>query len=162
MWKKRLIIGGMLLIGFLMLLAACMIIRKKTLSQKERIIRKWKELGMSQKSAEIAAAISAHETAGYTSTLSKKPYNNFFGMHMPAGNAEQMARRKTLAIGKDENNWAKFSSLEDSVEDFYNWFGYYGSAGFGDNVDTVVGYMKAKSYFEDKLDNYLRGVKSWL
>jgi DNA-directed RNA polymerase specialized sigma54-like protein len=83
---------------------------------------------------------------------------------MPKGTAEQMQRRKTLATGADENNWAKFKTLEDSVQDYVNWFGYHNTdvKTLLTSAEILVSFMKDKGYFTDTYNNYIGGVKQWL
>lgn len=156
MWtrKKLLVIGGMLLLGCLAALVWFMNTRRKTLSQKERIINQCKKRGLTEAAAKVVAAISQHETANFKSKLATSRYNNFFGMNLPT-------TRETTAISGSESGFAVYESLEDSVDDFLLWWDMWGWKPNEDYVKTVT-FMKAKRYFEDTLENYLKGVKSWL
>lgn len=73
-------------------------------------------------------------------------------MHFPT-------KRQTTAHGSDDNGWAKYWSIEDSVDDFLLWFDMWGVR-FGDfkSVGDVISFMKSKGYFEDSLQNYLNDV----
>ncbi len=143
----------MLLLGFLAALVLYMIIRKKNLSPKDRIIKEAMRFGkMDQDRAKIVAAIAAHETGNFKSRLSQPPYNNFFGMHYAA-------QRNTKAIGKDESNWAKFASIESSVDDFLMWF-EFNKTSFKDfsTVQDAIFFMKEHGYFSDDFNNYYSDV----
>lgn len=155
MWtKKNLLIGGMLLLGCLVALVWFMSTRRKSLSLEERILNRCQKQGLTLSQAKTVVAISKHETGNFTSRLSKPPYNNLFGMHLPT-------TRKTTAVDGDENGWAIFNTYEDSVDDFLLWFDMWGWKPQDDAVKTVT-FMKSKNYFEDTLENYIKGVKSWL
>lgn len=69
------------------------------------------------------------------------------------------AQRNTKAIGKDESNWAKFASIESSVDDFLMWF-EFNKTSFKDfsTVQDAIFFMKEHGYFSDDFNNYYSDV----
>lgn len=124
-------------------------------SPKNRIVRACKRAGYSEDFGKVMAAVSAHETNGWTSNVYKEGHN-LFGM--------TLASRNTLAIGVMDNaeRSAKFKSDADSVEDFIMYltirFNYPKDL---NSIEDIVRYMKEKGYFTDQFANYYNGVKSW-
>jgi hypothetical protein len=152
---KSLLGSGILVLLLIGSLTAFVIFRRKTSSSPEvldRLIQE--EIARSGYSPDVAkwfAAVSRHETAGYTSNVFNRD-NNLFGMKFPE-------IRQTTAIGKDSSGYAVFNSPTDSVRDLVMYLNARNYARSYDSVDSLIQAMKSKGYFEDSVDNYLRGVK---
>ena len=121
----------------------------------DKLIQKiLREQGYSANMARILAAVSRHETDNYGSHVFKT-LNNMFGMRFPR-------IRKTTALYESASRYSVYSSAADSVLDMVY---YLDARRFPSDVSgprALVEMMKAKGYFEDTLDNYLRGVENAL
>lgn len=125
---------------------------KQTISS--RIISKLKAAGFSTRMATYWVAVSKFETADFQSRLFKED-NNLWGMKLAA-------IRPNTQAGAGGSGFAKYNSVEDSIEDiilYLKWFKYPKDFAF---PDEMVGYMKMKGYFEEPYSYYLNGVKSKL
>ena len=100
--------------------------------------------------AKIITAQAAHETGNFTSSIFRYN-NNCFGMKLPK-------TRKTLATGESRGH-AVYNSVFDSVGDFWLWYQYVNLPHYWKDIETYIGALKMKGYFEDSQDNYLKGVK---
>ena len=109
--------------------------------------------GYSENFGNIAVAVARHETGNYTSPIFKEN-NNLFGMRLPK-------QRDTTAIGKNRN-YAKFDTLEDSIEDYTMYLAYFDYPKTFDNVADYVDYAKEKGYFTDTKENYLSALQRWI
>lgn len=117
-------------------------IRQALQGYPERVIRNW-------------TAISAHETAGWTSRVFQDA-NNLFGMLLPRGTTTAVGE---LPYGEHQ---AIFRSVEDSAKDIrlYMEQRFRYPMDFASLADQVA-YMKSKGYFVDSVSNYLAGAQSW-
>ena len=98
-------------------------------------------------------AQALHETGGLKSDIFQEN-NNPFGMKLAR-------KRATFAIGENRGH-ATFDSIESAVADFDLWARYMNMPkDFPSEVDYVQ-WLKSKSYFEDSVENYLKGVQFWL
>lgn len=117
-------------------------IRNALTGYPEQTIRNW-------------IAISAHETAGWTSRIYREA-NNLFGM--------TLASKNTTAIGRGPyaEGQALFASIDDSAKDIRLYmekrFNY--PRQFPTLLDQII-YMKSKGYFTDSVDNYYNAVSKW-
>lgn len=107
--------------------------------------------GFSPRMALFVAAVSRHETGNYSSNVFKT-LNNMFGMRFPHV-------RETTALYESDSKYSVYASQADSVRDMvlYLRARQYNSD-YGAVYDLVA-EMKRKGYFEDSLENYLRGVE---
>lgn len=108
--------------------------------------------GFDPDTAKILTAQAAHETGNFTSIIFREN-NNCFGMKLPK-------QRKTLATGENRGH-AVFSSIIDSVGDFWLWYKSAGLPDYWNDIETYIKSLKMRGYFEDNQDNYLRGVKKF-
>lgn len=142
----------LLLIGLPIVCVA--FLRKKTFSPEalDKQIQETITLaGYSPNVAKWFAAVSRHETAGYTSAVLQRD-NNLFGMKFPT-------IRQTTADGKDSSGYAHYKSTGDSASDLVLYLNARNYSRNYASVDALVQAMKDKGYFEDSVANYLRGVK---
>ena len=65
--------------------------------------------------------------------------------------------RRTTAIGESRGH-AVYESLNDSVNDFYLWYKFSQLPDWWLNVQEYTDALKMKSYYEDKPENYYKGV----
>lgn len=117
----------------------------------QKILR---DAGYSPNMARMIAAVARHETGNYTSNVFKT-LNNFFGMRFPR-------ERDTTALYESDSKYSVYSSPADSVRDMVL---YLDARRYPFNFNSprpLVEMMKAKGYFEDSIENYLRGVENAL
>jgi hypothetical protein len=147
---KKILTVLIVLIGIVSSLVVFLYFSKKMRTPKKRIMNRCLQKGLSLQQAKIVAAISAHETGNYVSELALK-FNNYFGMGVAT-------KRETTAKGyAGSTQFASFSSLESSVDDFLLWFKMYGTSP-SEKVSETVNFMKEKGYFADTIENYQKGV----
>lgn len=150
------IIGSTLLAGSIIVLFWYMIIRKLILSPSDRIIQQVRskrtpngKQKYSDQLAKLILSVSQHETANLTSELTKQN-NNYFGMGINP--------RSPFQNGSNAN-FAKYDSLENSVDDFINWFSMVSLDLYHcQDVSSIVKAMQSKGYFIDTYENYYKGV----
>ena len=145
--------SALLLAGCLMLL---LLFREKRITSRtmeyDLLIQKiLTGNGYSPRMARMIAAVSRHETGNYSSAVFRE-FNNMFGMRFPRV-------RKTTATHESDSKYSVYSSPADSVRDLV----YYLDArrypfDFATARDLVE-EMKRHGYFEDDLENYVRGVE---
>ena len=132
--------------------------RKKTGSISQQIQDSLTAQGYSPSMAKWWAAISAHETGGWTSRAFREG-NNLFGMTLPSG--------QTTAVGlmatPNPEKLAQFKSVDDSIKDLVLFLAvrWKYPKNF-DSLQSMLDYMKARIYFTDSMANYSRGVNYWL
>jgi len=108
--------------------------------------------GFFPQTARFITAQAAHETGNFTSAIFRKN-NNCFGMKLPK-------IRKTLAIS-ERHGHAVYETLADCVGDFWLYYKYVNLPDLWKDAETYITALKNKSYFEDKLDTYIQGVKKF-
>lgn len=111
-----------------------------------------------EKYTDWAFAIAQFETANFTSRIFKEN-RNAFGMTVPKvrpflGSSSDIFH-EGLAV-------AKYSSTYQSAKDFIEYLKYFNYPTNINTIEEFVKTMKAKGYFSDSLDNYLKGVKKYL
>jgi flagellum-specific peptidoglycan hydrolase FlgJ len=116
---------------------------------KERLEYWLRFAGFSAKQSSYLVAQAAHETGNFTSPVFLAN-NNFFGMRHPS-------QRRTLSTGSNLGH-AKYKQLQDSVNDFRMYWDCFGYPSEFRSIPEYVDHLKAKGYFTDSRDNYLRGV----
>lgn len=101
-------------------------------------------------------AVSAHESAVWTSSLWLRA-NNGFGMRVPkvrpnVVDFETQEGNSNLSYAGYRNGWR-------SVKDFFLWLDY-NNYNYSDNtLEKLVNFQKNKGYFGDTFENYYRGSK---
>jgi uncharacterized FlgJ-related protein len=98
----------------------------------------------------LVTAVAMHESNIFKSIIYKSN-NNAYGMKMPR------VRQTTAVI--EQNGYALYNSVFESVEDFELWFNFHKkSVVLFKSESELVNFMKSKGYFEDTLENYLTAV----
>jgi hypothetical protein len=108
--------------------------------------------GLSDKEAKYWTALSAHETAGWTSEL----YNdniNLFGMKQPA-------ERQTTSKG-ELNGYASYSDDEASIKDIILWIQAREFPIEHESLRKFTSELKAKKYYEADYMQYTNAVIKW-
>lgn len=109
---------------------------------------------LTDRQAEFILAVSKHETANHTSRLFKQ-YNNGFGMKP----SKKRARFWDGVVYLNDEEFATYYQVEDSIRDFIGWFDFHGFK-IPDNPIGVYG-MKSRGYFTDSAENYYNAVKKY-
>jgi hypothetical protein len=109
-----------------------------------------RQAGFQNGLARMIVAQSAHETGNFTSTVYKANANPF-GMRLPK-------KRPTTAIGENLFH-AKYSNLDDAVTDYKYYWDFVKLSPIFVSITDFVQALKAKKYFTDSEENYLKGVK---
>ena len=108
--------------------------------------------GYKEPLAGYAAAQAAHETGGFTSFIYLMN-NNPWGM--------KYAGQK-FASG-EKNGYAYYQTVEQSIDDHKAWLirraAWIYAVPALVSLEKYVTTLKQYSYFEDSIENYLRGVK---
>lgn len=146
-----------LLLFFLGLGLVCLLamgwIRRK--DPKAVITRKLTAAGFSDREIQNWIAISAHETAGWTSRVYQEA-NNLVGM--------TLASRNTTAIGELPygEHQAIYTSIESSADDLVLFLTvrYKYPKDFA-TLEEQIRYMKDRGYFGDSFKNYYAAVLNW-
>jgi len=102
-------------------------------------------------------AVSKMETGGFTSQL-YQTYNNPWGMKFPT-------IRPTSASGDvylQGSNWAKYRNLYDASVDILKWMNNINFPEHITSLETFIGAMKSKHYFEEPYSQYLNLVRAWI
>lgn len=108
--------------------------------------------------AAIIVAQAKHESANFTSAV-YKANNNPFGMKVPS------IRKFLGSVGTkapDGGYYARYDSDTTAFKDFLIWLT---ARRFPVDLGSVEAYataLKAKGYFGDTVENYIRGIKRWL
>lgn len=114
-----------------------------------------KRAGYSDRVVNNWIAISAHETAGWTSRVYRDA-NNLFGMTLAGKNTTAVG---ALPYGEHQ---AIYNNIQSSADDLVLYlqkrFKY--PADFATLRDQVE-YMKSKNYFGDSFANYYAGALRW-
>lgn len=112
----------------------------------------------------LVTAQARHESANFTSPLFLSD-NNAFGYDY-TGNANQVGPSLRSHGG---NYYAKYSSLENSVDEIVDWIYRRAREGkFPANLATIQSpndyatLLKNSKYFEDDVTNYQNGLTRWL
>lgn len=146
--EKSLLVYSLLLMSLLVLLLRIYMTKAKTIKNYLKTIST-----LDNKQRAFIYAVAAHETGNFKSNLLNR-YNNAFGMR-PA------KKRAKFYDAVTDDNYAIYSSVKKSVDDFMDWFHYH-KKDIPTDVTQGVYFMKSKGYFEDSVENYLNGVKYWL
>jgi len=89
----------------------------------------------------IITAQAMHETGLFTSSVFIRN-NNAFGMRMPE-------KRPTRAFGDpDQDGYANYDNLEDSIEDLALWFDFHNIPLKFETVQEFASAIKEKGYYE--------------
>lgn len=107
--------------------------------------------GLDTQNAKFWCAVSAYETAFWSSNIYRQNHN-LFGMRLPYDD--------TLAVD-ERNGFAVFISDSDSVKDLVMYFDRlnWSERNF-DSLPELVATMKAKNYFVEDETLYLEGVQA--
>lgn len=153
--RTGVVISLLSLFGLAMLLFY-MVFRRNLISgnPKQRITSLLKKAGYSDNVAKWWAAVSAFETADWTSDLFKES-NNLFGMKQPN-------KRATTSAGPTKSGFASFRSIEDSIQDLLLYLDDFNYPKDTTGLLAFIGEMKDNGYFEERFDTYYDGVKSKL
>lgn len=108
----------------------------------ENFYEKLVEYGIEHPDVVFAQAVL--ESGNFTSKLFKTQ-NNLFGMKLPY-------KRKTTAVGKNKNGYAKYNSVDDSIYDYY-LFQEYAMRKREMNKKEYISYI-GRNYAHDK--NYTK------
>jgi len=104
----------------------------------------------------LVYAIAQHESADFNSDLFLRS-NNCFGMRVPK-------KRKWYGNG-ETNGYSTYSSVWNSVRDYFSWVDYNGLEVNQDPlmpyVEGWVSEMKQRNYFEASLLGYSNAVQGW-
>lgn len=152
---ENMLFGSLLFLGLLSFLG--LYIFQKNRKPEDRIRTYLKKKKANDEIIKIIIAQAKHETDNFTSIVFLRN-NNAFGMR-PA------KVRYTSTIGDvDEDGYANYLSIEDSVEDLLLWWDYHGFivVNFSCNLYNYVVRLKKMNYFEDDLDNYYNGLMRYL
>lgn len=98
-------------------------------------------------------AQSQVESANFTSNLFKSQ-NNAFGM-------KNAKIRFTTGFPVEGTDFAGYTDLNSSIEDFTIWLDYTSFPIVGD-VNTYVRRLKERGYFEEDQRDYINAMNSWL
>lgn len=120
------------------------------------IVPKLEKAGFSSKMAMLIAAQAAHETGNFTSKVLKRN-NNLFGMRVAT------IRATTTEGDTDQDSYANYTTIDKSIEDYILYCNARRINKKGHpSVKEFVRTLKRLNYFEDKEENYLRGVQYYL
>lgn len=108
--------------------------------------------GFHPDTAKILIAQAAFETGNFASRIFKEN-NNLFGMKLPRV-------RQTTATGEKYGH-AKFSSLEDSIQDMRLYFNSVKIPTVFNSVSSYVKTLVQKKYFEASPEAYENGVEHY-
>lgn len=101
--------------------------------------------------AKYAVAVSAFETADWTSEIYRKNHN-LFGMRLPT-------IRKTTATGENLNH-ATYRNGISSAIDYVCYLRHFDYPKYFNDLYEFVLFMKSKGYFEADFNAYYAGVQS--
>lgn len=99
-------------------------------------------------------AQAMHETGIFKSPLYLEK-NNAFGMTFPN-------IRETTAAAQDENGFAVYDSVEDSIKDLQLYYDHFNYPGTFDSVADYVKYAREKGYFTAPLKTYTNAVNKYI
>lgn len=132
--------------------------KTKPQSLDRMIQEKLLKAGYGKNQARYWAAVARHETADYTSNLFLS-CNNLFGMSL-------VAQRQTTQVGKcpgkydtPPQDFGKYFSPASAVDDLILYLRARKYPSDFDAVETMVAYMKGKSYFTGDEIAYRESVK---
>jgi len=112
------------------------------------------DAGYSVRAAEMFAAVSAHETAMWSSELFLRA-NNLFGMKIPT---ERLSLRAgSYTIGKEV--YSAYATIEDSIKDFILYLKARMYANDFKTIQELTLFMQSKGYYTDSFANYSAAVK---
>lgn len=143
-----------LLLGLLIVWLLSLARKNTSKAPSELIKSKLLDAGYDSNFAKWWSAISNFETAKWTSNLYLM-YHNLFGMKQPV-------KRATTSLGPTSDGWASFADDSKSVDDLILYLSARNYPKSFDSLESLVSFMKQKSYFEEPVDYYLNGVKSRL
>jgi hypothetical protein len=107
-------------------------------------------VGFLPDTAQFITAQAAHESNNFTSEVFLKN-NNPFGMRVP---------EVRITTAKTENlGYAVYDNLQDAAKDYWYYYLYNKFPFVWNDVTTFVEALKAHSYFEGPLNQYIIGVK---
>jgi hypothetical protein len=98
---------------------------------------------------EYIEAMARHETGNYTSDLYKRA-NNLFGMRVPT--------KRPFERSGVTNNYSSYCCNEQSIRDFILYLDFVKFPTEVKDDWQFVNELKKRSYFEDNIINYYRGV----
>jgi len=143
-----------LLSGLLILSALLLTVLNQTRSRKKMITRLYNYFvnvkGLSPEQARTLICQSAHETDFWRSNVFKHS-NNCYGIK----------NHKRKVAGKLEiefKGYATYQNIEGSCNDLIDLLRRRYNLEAANNIYLYVGALKEKGYFEDSLNNYLKGV----
>ncbi len=126
-----------------------------SLTTEEKIVAVLVDSGYSRTMQRIILAVAKHESGVFTNPLSKYHYN-FFSMQHPK-------RRATLSVGPmataegRRSRYGSYLSIDSAVTD-YLMHKRYLKLPDATSAKQYVYAMKAKGYFEDNPERYLRAI----
>jgi hypothetical protein len=140
----------LLLPVLLFLLLLLFFVKQKT--PAARILKELKRLGFSEKQSAIILAQAKFESGNFTSAVYKRN-NNPFGMRLAKV-------RKTVNAGDpDKDQYANYTSIEQSVQDLILWHEYNNIPISTDPVQYVYN-LKFYHYFQGDQTEYEQGLIS--
>lgn len=114
--------------------------------------------------ARLMVAQAQHETGNFTSNFFKK-YNNAFGYSYVRNGKWQLPTAGTIA--DNGAPIAAYASIENSTMEVVEWIkrritqGVFPAVDKIDSPQVYAELLKKANYYQDKLENYLRGLKSF-
>lgn len=99
-------------------------------------------------------AQAVHETGNFTSRAFKEQ-NNMFGMKVPS-------RRPFLGKKDPKSMYASYTTVKKSLEDYLVYLNFVNFPTNKMNPETFSNELKRRSYFEDNVSNYIRGLNNGL
>jgi hypothetical protein len=93
-----------------------------------------------------------HETGGFQSRAFLEQ-NNMFGMKIPS-------RRAFLGKKQIGSMYASYDNAKQSLEDLLIYLNFVNFPTKVMDTKDFVNQLKRRSYFEDNIENYLRGVEN--
>lgn len=105
--------------------------------------------------APFIEAQARHETGNYTSNVYKS-LNNPYGMKVPKIRKFLGTPSNIISGGIP---YAKYKNLETAHRDFLLWLDFSNAPTEFRNALEYVSFLKSKGYFEDRIQNYYKGVE---
>lgn len=115
-------------------------------------------------------AQAKHETGNFTSAAYRQN-NNLFGMGRPSSRSTLDNRdrdnRTNGPLITEGQVMANFDSVSDSAKDLMLWFDMFRQEPFPTEVSSAWEYAAAlknrnPSYYTDSIENYSKGLGSWI
>lgn len=140
-----LVLGALLIPGPISL-AVFLYIRMRPKNQIERVLVAH---GIGKETARMWVAVSAFETASWTSEVYRKAHN-LFGLIIPGSKRLDFGEGQTIFANNRESIEALYKSVIVARKYAANYT----------TIDFLVADMKAKGYFTGNVTNYVAGVKA--